>query len=393
MKKMLLVGGGYADIPLILSAKKLGFYVVTSGNRNNDLGHRYSDEVQLADFSDCEAIYNLAKKTDINAICSCCNDFSALSAAYTAEKLHLPGHDSYEVSKIIHHKDLYRNFALLNGINAPKALGFSNTDEALLNLHKLKLPIIIKPVDLTGGKGITVIHSIDQAEHAINIAYDRSKAKRIVAEEFIEGSRHGFSAFLYKGKIVFFFSDNEHYYINQYLVSAATTPSIITKEVEEKLITESEQIASLLNLKDGIFHIQFILKKQEPFIIEICRRAPGDLYVKLVEYATGIDYSMFIVKASAGIDCKEIEQTEITGFYTRHCIMSEKNGLVQNIKYDESIKNNIIDQFLWWGKGDVISDFMTEKCGIVFLKFDSKDEMLYKTDRMQELIKVEIGEH
>ena len=103
---MLIAGGGYADIPLILSAKKLGYYVITTGNRPEELGHFYSDEYHHTDYSDLKAMLTLSKQLKINAICACCNDFSALSSAYVAENLGLPGHDSYETTKIIHHKDL-----------------------------------------------------------------------------------------------------------------------------------------------------------------------------------------------------------------------------------------------------------------------------------------------
>lgn len=112
MKKLLIAGGGYADIPLIFSAKKLGYHVITTGNRPDELGHLYSDEYHQADFSDIKTMLTLSKQLKISAICACCNDFSALSSAYVAENLGLPGHDSYNTAKIIHHKDLYRQFAL-----------------------------------------------------------------------------------------------------------------------------------------------------------------------------------------------------------------------------------------------------------------------------------------
>ncbi len=388
--KLLIAGGGYADIPLILAAKKLGFYVITSGNRKEDLGHKYSDEIQLADFSDPEAILKIAIDNRIDAISPCCNDFSALSAAYVAEKLGLPGHDLYQISKLIHHKDQYRKFAIDNSIRTPLAFGFDDIDNALAKVSIMHFPVIIKPVDLTGGKGITVSNNLSEVEKAIEIAFDRSRAKRIVIEEFIEGTRHGFSAFLRAGRIIFYFTDNEYYYLNQYLVSAASSPGNVSAEIEEQLIYDSEKIASKLKLKDGIFHVQFIISNNLPYIIEICRRPPGDLYVKLVDYATGIDFSSYIIKAFAGIDCKELDYSESQGFYTRHCIMCSANGILEDISYDNSIKSNIIEQFLWWKKGDIVTDFLTAKFGIVFLKFQTKEEMLDKTEKMQELIQVKI---
>jgi len=103
----------------------------------------------------------------ISAICACCNDFSALSSAYVAENLGLPGHDSYNTAKIIHHKDLYRQFALENAILSPTAMGFTNIKKALNHIESLSFPLLIKPVDLTGGKGISTINHIAQAQPAL----------------------------------------------------------------------------------------------------------------------------------------------------------------------------------------------------------------------------------
>jgi hypothetical protein len=136
--------------------------------------------------------------------------------------------------------------------------------------------------------------------------------------------------------------------------------------------------------------VQYILKDEEPIIIEITRRAPGDLYVKFVEYATGVDYANWIVKAAVGLDCSEVSQVPVKGFFTRHCIMSSKEGIVKDIVFDLSIKDNVIDQFVWGNPGYEINDLMTSKLGIVFLKFDSRGEMLDKTENMQELIWVEV---
>jgi len=389
-KVLLLAGGGYADIPLIQAAQALGFYVVTSGNRPGDLGHTYSDECRLEDFSDEQAMLNLAEELQIDAICASCNDFSALTAAYVAEQMGLPGHDAYETAKIIHHKDLYRRFAFENGIPSPRAQGFSSVDGALSSLYEFQFPVIIKPVDLTGGKGISIVTHPNDCRVALETAFQLSRAKRVVVEEFIEGTRHGLSTFIRDGKVVFHFNDDEYYYLNPYLVSAASCPGNTSSIVIDKLCKTAEKIAALLQLKTGIFHIQYILRGDDPVIIEICRRAPGDLYTRFVHLATGVDYPSFIVSASAGLDCSDLRQQEPSGYYTRHCVMTSHNGQVQDVVFDPSIEENVIDQFMWWKAGDRIEDILTQKCGIVFLKFNSLDEMILKTDNMQHLIRVDV---
>ena len=67
MKKLLLVGGGHSDIPLIRSAKRLGYRVITSGNRSKDLGHSESDAYIPCDFSDPQEVLELARSLEIDA--------------------------------------------------------------------------------------------------------------------------------------------------------------------------------------------------------------------------------------------------------------------------------------------------------------------------------------
>jgi biotin carboxylase len=389
-KRLLIAGGGYADIPLIEAGKELGYHVITASNRPQDIGHRYSDESHIVDYSDFDAMLKLAERLKIDAICACSNDFSALTAAYIAEKLNLPGHDPLETSLLIHHKDRFRRFALQNNIPSPYAESFTDIDSAFKRIKNFSLPIIIKPVDRTGGKGISVIDRYDENEikSSLDKAFSFSRAKRIVIEEFITGSRHGFSSFLVDGKVRFYFTDNEHYFKNPFLVSAASTPSIISPDVEKRLCLESEKIASLLSLKTGIFHVQFILHNNTPYFIEVCRRSPGDLYTKFVELSTGFREAYWIVRSSIGMDCNEVKMERPKGFFTRHCIMSSRSGILKEIIFDKSIEKNIIDKFLWYKPGEFIEDFLVSKFGIVFLKFDSMEEMLDKTERMQELIKV-----
>jgi biotin carboxylase len=386
--KLLIAGGGHSDIPLIVAAKKHGYHVITSGNRPDDLGHAYADEYYREDFSDKGKLLELATHLKISAICACCNDFSALSSAYVAEKMGLEGHDPFDVALTIHHKDRFREFAKQNQIPVPRAFGAVSVDHALEYIDSLTYPVVIKPVDLTGGKGISIVNDKAQAAVSLENAFHISRAKRVVVEEYVQGTRHGFSAFLHNQKVRFYFYDNEHYYKNPFLVAAASTPGKASDSVKQQLCDISENIASKLSLKNGIFHIQYIERDNKPIIIEICRRAPGDLYLRLVEHATGVPYSKWVVQTSAGEDIGNIiEHVEPNGYFTRHCIMASCNGTLKRIVYDSSIKEKIVDEFVWGKQNDRVSDFMTAKFGIIFLKFDSETEMADLTTRLPELIK------
>ena len=398
---MLLLGGGHAEIPLIQAAQSLGWYVITTGNAREGLGHPYADKNVFADFSDKDAMLELARSEGVQAVCSGCNDFALLSTVYVCEKLGLPGHDSYATSLEIHHKDKYRALATRLGIPTPRALVVRSAADFEAAIAQLSFPIIVKPVDLTGGKGIHRAANADEARTAYKDACSRTRQDHIVVEEFVQGSNHGFSAMLVKGKVAFAFADNEQYYINKYMVSGANSPSTSSGKTLAMLREYSERIAQELHLVDGILHIQYIERADgTPVIIEICRRPPGDLYIKFVKYATGIDYPRFIVMAETGEDISSIADVPTQGFWLRHCIMADCQagertasgdiceGIVRDVTFAFEIQGNIVEKFLWYKPGEVITDKLTYKAGIVFFKFDSLAEMQDKTARMPSLAQI-----
>ena len=390
---MLLLGGGHAEIPLIQAAQSLGWYVITTGNDRKGLGHPYADKNVFVNYSDKDAMLELAKNEGVQAVCSGCNDFALLSTVYVCEKLGLPGHDSYATSLEIHHKDKYRALATRLGIPTPRALVVRSVADFEAATAQLTFPIIVKPVDLTGGKGIHCAANPEEARIAYKDACSRTREDHIVVEEFVQGSNHGFSAMLVKGKVAFAFSDNEQYYINKYMVSGANSPSTSSGKTLATLRKYSERIAQELHLVDGILHIQYIEKPDgTPIIIEICRRPPGDLYIKFVKYATSIDYPKFIVMAETGEDISGIADVPTQGYWLRHCIMAgpeiADGSTVCDVTFAPEIQGNIVEKFLWYKPGEIITDKLTYKAGIVFFKFDTLAEMQDKTARMPDLARI-----
>ena len=397
-KRLLLLGGGHAEIPLIQAAQELGYFVITTGNAREGLGHPYADKNVFADFSDKNAMLELARAEGVSAVCSGCNDFALLSTVYVCEKLGLPGHDSYETSLQIHHKDKYRALAERLEIPTPRARVVRNLDEFKSVIETLNFPLIVKPVDLTGGKGIHRANNVDEALAAYADAVARTREDHVVVEEFVVGTNHGFSCFLKGGKVAFYFADNEQYYLNKYMVSGANTPSSTSAGGLQLLVEYSERIASNLNLVDGILHIQYIEKADgTPYIIEICRRPPGDLYIKFVKYATGVDYPLMLVKAECGLSTDVIASVatqskqalhNVPKPFLRHCVMTNRTGVVAGVDFADEIQQNIVEKFMWYKVGEEVADPMYYKAGIVFMQFDSVEEMTEKTAKMSEYIKV-----
>lgn len=391
MKKMLLLGGSYAEIPLIKAAKKAGYYIITTGNQTDGLGHSYGDEYINCDFSDRNAICELARRLDVDAICSGCNDFAYLSAAYACERLGLPGHDAFETARKIHHKDQYRKLAQQLGIAAPRAYQCRNEEEMQEAAKHINFPVIVKPVDLTGGKGMKRCDEEEQLKDAFYSAMQVTREDHIVLEEFVVGTNHGFSAYIQDQRVSFWFVDNEQYYHNPYLVSGASAPGDVPDDAIGQLCRDCEKIAQKLQLKDGILHIQFILDKNfVPVIIEICRRSPGDLYVHLVELARGIDYAEYIVAGETGTKMPPPVSHKTKGCYIRHCIMADAEGILEDVCIAKELEPYILEKMLWYHKGEHITDMYKYKAGILFLYFEKETEYRYYLEKLTQLVTIKV---
>ena len=390
MKKLLVLNGSHSDIPLIKAGKERGYYVITSGNNPDLIGHQFSDEYVYGDFSDPDGMLQIFKDKGIDAVCSCANDFGAITAAYLAENLNLPGHDTYENALTIHHKDKFKAFSQKYDIHTPKAKSFDELAKALDYSNDLAFPQIVKPIDLTGGKGVTTVNNKEEYINAVKKAFDMSRQKRIVVEPFIKGTYHSFSTFLVDKKVYAYFSDNEYSYINPFLVTTSAGPATGVEKVKDILIKDSEKIADILNLRNGVFHIQYVMSEDKPYILEITRRCSGDFYPVPVEYGMGIKWSDWIVSSECGLDddsylSKPYDKQLLGG---RHCIMGDRNGVVKSVSISDEIKNNIYQDFSWWKPGYEIGNYMVDKLAVLFLRYSSYEEMIDKSERITDLIRV-----
>ena len=390
MKKprLLIAGGSHSEIPLIHAAKQLGFHTITSGYRAHDRGHLYSDEVHLEDYSDKDAMLELASRLSIDAICASSNDFSALTAAYVANELKLPGYDLLQTSETLHHKDKFRKFAKSIGVKTPRVYEYRKHDDLKRVINDAEYPIIIKPVDLTGGKGIGVARTPTEAMSMIEKALQISRAKRVIIEDYIAGSDHGFTAIIKNQRVAFYFADDEFHSNSPFEISATTSPSSCRETTISRLIQDYEKIAGELSLCDGILHGQFIEPNYgDPVIIEICRRSPGDLQLELIRHATISPISKWIIQGYVGQNITTRKRFSKQVGTTRYVIVSDTNGYFTELEIDKSLTDNIIDQSIWVDKGTQM--FATEtKVGAVFIRHNSLDEKNEVVNNLSDLIRV-----
>ncbi len=376
MKKILILNGTISEIPIIRKAQEMGFYVVTTGNMPDLPGHSVADAYIPEDYSDREAILNLVRTHGIEGIVSCANDFGVITSAYVAEKMGWPGHDTYEHAVMMHHKDGFRKYFIEKGFPSPETRVFGDLQAARHYCSAISYPVMIKANDLTGGKGIQKVSSFQEAERALKAAFAMSRDKRVLVEEYIDGVQQSIVVFLVDQKIAVTSCSNIYCMHNPYLVQAETYPATHFDRVEKQLSAIIHEMASDLNLADGIFSFQYIERNGVPYVIDMMRRCFGNETLLLADMRTGFPWEEAYIRASLGMDCTNLKWSGQTYRYCGHYgVMADRNGVLRGWTLPEDIENRLFKKTVNMKDGAVIHNYLTEKIAHIYFHYDDLETM------------------
>lgn len=390
MKRLLILNGSLSELTLIDKAKELGYYVITSGNNPKLIGHSHADEYIEADYSNKEAILKIVKEHNIDRIVSCANDFGVITAAYVAEQMGWPGHDTYENANILHQKDLFKEFIQRLGLRAPYSVPFDSKEDAIEYIKTAEYPIIVKATDLTGGKGILKAENIEEAEFAIENAFNRSRAKHIVIEPYIVGDQQTIHTFIKDKKVVSSVSNDCFSPINPYLIQAELFPARGIDNIQAELYDSIEKICNELNLVDGMLTLQYIVKDGKPYIIELMRRALGNQYLTVANVMNGFPWDEALIRAETGMDLSVLKsEPPKAKFAGHHGIMARRNGVLKSYTIPDDIKSHIFQTIEMLQPGERLEDYMNERVAYIYYKYDNYDEALEAVRHFNDNIKIE----
>lgn len=385
------------QLPAIKYAREQNYYTILCDYLPDNPGQYYSNEYHCVSTTDKEAILDIAKKSNIDGILAYISDSASPTAAYVANKLNLTSYP-YESVQILTKKDLFRHFLLENGFNCPRAEGFRTIKDARKNLHKFYFPLIIKPVDSSGSRGVSKINNVEEFDAAFEYAISYSRENIVIIEEYIEKSHKyqiGGDVFIVDGKLDFcgLLNCHRNNEVNPFIPVGKSYPILLDKEKTELVRYEIQKVINLLNLKTGPLNIEIILgDNQKPYIIEIGPRNGGNLIPHFLEMVTGVDLIKATVETALGNRDINVHYVPKKEYYATYTIHSSNEGKLAGILFENEIKENIVEKYFFKEKGSTIDIFNAgnKALGFVFLKFKSMEELECKMERMNQYIKVQL---
>ena len=382
-KKLMLLGGLRYLLPVIEAAHKLGIYVITCDYLPDNIAHKYSDEYHNVSIIDKDAVLTLARKLEIDGIMSFAVDPGVVTAAYVQEKMGLPG-NSYESVCILQNKDRFRNFLTQHGFNVPKAKGFSSMADALAEKYWYPWPVIVKPTDSAGSKGVTRVDRWEDLEAALKVAFEHSISGRVIVEEFIEkeGCSSDSDCFSVDGQLKFVsfsaqrFDENAP---NPYTPSAYSWPSTFTQEQEAELTSEIQRLLTLLGMRTSIYNIETrVGTNGKPYIMEVSPRGGGNRLAEMVRFATGVDLITNAVRAAVGEKVVGVDQKTYEGHWAEVILHADKEGHFQALNIGEEFhRKHVVQVDLWVKENDVVKAFhgANDAIGTLVLRFSTVTEL------------------
>lgn len=381
MKKILFLGGSHSQVPAIRYAVDAGHYVITCDYKPDNPGHQLSHEYHNVSTTDKEAVLELAKSLQIDAISPFASDPAAPTAAYVSERLNLVG-ASFKSVEILSNKHLFRSFLKEHGFRVPWFIYGSEPAE-MLNKYNGE-PAILKPVDSSGSKGIFKIESSDDIVRHFLTAKKFSKTGTVILEEYIQHKGpqiHG-EGFVLDGKLVFAqLGDQVFSTVNKLVPYSTIIPGRYHQDIMEQAVKEVESVIEKTGFSYGGINIELIRDRNDViYILEIGARNGGNFMPQLIRHATGFDMVKAHIDSLTGekIELPPSVKKSEKEWFAQIILHSDKKGIFKGIHLPAGFDDCIVEQHIYYKEGSLVNRYENSRdvIGVLILKINNYDEYL-----------------
>ncbi len=308
MKKLAIIGASYLQKPLVEKCRELGVYSICFAWEEGAVCKDLCDKFYPISTIDKEEILKVCQEEEIDGITSIASDVAVLTINFVAEKMGLIGNpDKY--SEAATNKYFMRQCFMEHCVPSPKFALVDDDDH--YQITGFKFPLIVKPTDRSGSRGVEKVLDPVQLEEAISRARKESFEHKAVIEEFVTGREISVESISYQGKHYIlqitdkvttgspFFVELEHH-------QPSSLPENVKQRVREIVLCALDA----LHIKYGASHAELkITEDGDIRVIEIGARMGGDFIGSdLVKLSTGYDFLKGVIDVAFG----EFEEPRIT---------------------------------------------------------------------------------
>lgn len=399
-RSILLLGGSAQQVVAIETAKRLGYRTILCDYLPDNPGQYVADVFYQESTTDRETVLEIATKENIEGVLAYASDPASPVAAYVAEQLGLPTNPLSTV-EVMSQKHLFRRHLKENGFPCPASAPFAPDDdleEVWRLLQEFSLPIVVKPTDSSGSKGVSIVDSEQEFIDAVEAARKISKNDILIAEEYIEKSYPhvvGGDIFVVDGEIRFWgLMDCMRDAQADLIPTGKMAPTGLS---ETQMGSAKEILRTLvrsLGVRFGELNVEIIFGKNDvPYVLELGSRAGGNMIPVQLSDMSGIDLVAANVLCAMGEQPERIDFEQPQEAYATHVLHSLQSGTYKAMEIDDELLPHVYRQVLYAREGDRVEPFngANRAIGIVFAKFDSAQQMRDNMGKINDSIHILLG--
>lgn len=392
MKKLMVLGAGIYQLPLIRTARKMGLYTVAVSIPGPYPGFAEADECIYLNTIDSEALLIEAKNRKIDAVCTTGTDVAIPSLACICDELKLPG-ISGQAARTLTDKCAMKDMFRKGGVRTADYYVVENEREARRAAAKLGYPVVVKAPDSSGSRGVTAVDRPELLAEAVAEATRVSRNKRMVLERYLHGCEIGVDGFVLRGEVVLCLPHNKLVYHTSRtgIPAGHSFPFAGDEALQREILRQLRLVIATSGADNCAINADMIVFHGKPYVLEVGARAGATGIPEVISLHTGIDYYRLIIETAMGVaQAPRVSNHEPA---MSRLIFADKSGRVRAI--NEALmaqaRQGTLSLSLDCHPGDFVSvpHDGTDRIGQLLLSTNREDVALGKLELVRQAIEIE----
>lgn len=301
MKKIMILGAGTYQVPLIQTARRMGLYTIVVSIPGDYQGFALADKIYELDTRDKDRILEAAREEQIDGICTSGTDVAVSTIGYVCEKMGLSGIPQ-EAAAILTDKALMKEAFLKGGVSVSTGMRVYSLEEAKAAAERIGYPVVVKRVDSSGSRGITVVEQPERLEEAYHHAAKRSTRDYVLVEGFIKGTEIGVDGFVQDGRLVFLAPHTKFVYRgkNTTIPVGHAFPYTCSREVYDEIGRQTQAAVTASGADRCSINADVFVDANKVSIIEMGGRTGATCIPELISIYYGFDFYEKMLRSALG---------------------------------------------------------------------------------------------
>lgn len=398
MKKLLILGAGIYQVPLIKTARRMGIEAIVTSIPGNYPGFEIADRVIYENTTDWEAILKVAEEENVDGVVTAGTDVAVITIGKVCDALGLRGL-SAEAAAIATDKLLMKEHYEAEGVRTARyrKIRFDDADYAN-TVSELTLPVMFKSVDSSGSRGIIKVGDPADFDKARDYVKESTRSDYFVVEEFIDGEEFGAQAFVQDGKLEFILPHGDYVFKGDTGVPIGHfAPYDLKPEIIQDAKEQLTAAVRAMKLDNCAINADFILKDDKTYVLEIGGRSGATCLAELTAIYYDFDYYEAIIRVALGekVDfgfCDEIDRAGRGVPNASHLLMSDRDGVIKSQVDDNEPDPDICEVQFDFKPGDSVNAFRIgpHRIGHVITKGKTLDDAVELLRKAMDNVHIEI---